>query len=439
MSSKKDQKSKTGMLSHFKVTSLCGAVLLFSLFTFSCSSSKEFSGFSYDPEGSTITTDKEIKPQYERTIGISSDGVWLTNEFPGARMNDFYKVNDSLYQVVLEPENHPINNSPWYSFKVWGDTAKTVRLKLNYRHGNHRYYPELSNDGSQWTAIDSTSFAEDTVKGTATLTLNLNKKPLWISAQELLTADDYAVWADSLSKKPFVKQDTAGYSHQNRPIKKLVINELGEPGKPHGVLLITGRLHPPEVTGALASLHFIEELTSDTELAKKFRKKFEILAYPLANPDGVQNGHWRHNAAGVDLNRDWIAFNQPETRAIRDNILKHVATDSLKKVYYGIDFHSTNENIFYPINREIKTFPEDFTYVWVDSLQAAFPDTEFSVEPFDTSSPIAKNWIYRTFGADAVTYEVNDAENRDKIKAIARESARLVMQNLLREKGNYEN
>ncbi|MGK7371767.1 MAG: hypothetical protein ACNS64_16260, partial [Candidatus Halalkalibacterium sp. M3_1C_030] len=157
------------------------------------------------------------------------------------------------------------------------------------------------------------------------------------------------------------------------------------------------------------------------------------------NPDGVQNGHWRHNAAGVDLNRDWIAFNQPETRAIRDNILKHVATDSFKKVYYGIDFHSTNENIFYPINREIKTFPEDFTYVWVDSLQAAFPDTEFSVEPFDTSSPIAKNWIYRTFGADAVTYEVNDAENRDKIKAIARESARLVMQNLLREKGNYEN
>lgn len=421
------------MLSHFKASSHCGVLFIIALVATSCSSSEKFTGFSYDPEGATVTTDKEITPQHERTIGISSDGVWLSNEFAGARMNDFYKLNDSLYQVVLEPENYPINNSPWYAFKVWADSAKTVRLRLKYQHGEHRYYPELSHDGSSWSAIDSASYSQDTLQGTATLKLDLSEKPLWVSAQEVLTIDDYEVWADSLSRKTFVWQDTAGFSHQNRPVKKIVINELEDKNRPHGILLITGRMHPPEVTGALASLYFIDELTSDTETANKFRSKFEILAYPLANPDGVQNGHWRHNAAGVDLNRDWIAFNQPETQAIRNDILKHVRSDSQKRIYYGIDFHSTNENIFYPINREIKTFPEDFTYNWVDSLKNTFPDTEFSVEPFDTSSPIAKNWIYRTFGADAVTYEVNDNENRDKIEAIARTSARLVMQNLLEE------
>lgn len=426
------------MVLYFRISLIWGMLFFLALLAASCSSSEKFSGFSYDPEGATITTDKEITPQHERTIGISTDGVWLSNEFPGARMNDFYKLNDSLYQVVLEPENHPVNNSPWYAFKVWADTAKTISLRLQYRHGDHRYFPEISYDGSHWMPMDSTSFAEDTLNGTATLRLNLSEEPLWVSAQELLTVDDYAAWADSLSKIPFIKQDTAGYSHQDRPVKRLVINEIGNTSEPHGVLLITGRLHPPEVTGALASLHFIEELSSDTELAKEFRSRFEVIAYPLANPDGVQNGHWRHNAAGVDLNRDWIAFNQPETRAIRDNILQHVGTDSLKKVYYGIDFHSTNENIFYPINREIETFPEDFTYIWVDSLKAEFPETEFSVEPFDTSSPIAKNWIYRTFGADAVTYEVNDAEDRDKIESIARTSARLVMQHLLKEIENRE-
>lgn len=424
------------MLSHFKASSLWGVFLVFVLLNVSCSSSEKFSGFSYDPEGATVTTDKEITPQHERTIGISTDGVWLSNEFAGARMNDFYKLNDSLYQVVLEPENYPINNSPWYAFKVWSDTAKTVSLKLVYRKGEHRYYPEISRDGKNWSPIDSASYRQDTLQGTATLRLDLSEEPLWISAQEVLTVDDYAAWADSLSKKPFVWQDTAGYSHQERPVKKLVINELEDPNKPHGVLLITGRLHPPEVTGALANLYFLDELALNTETAKAFRSKFEVVAYPLANPDGVQNGHWRHNAAGVDLNRDWIAFNQPETRAIRDDILQHVGSDSLKKVYYGIDFHSTNENIFYPINREINTFPEDFTYIWVDALQEAFPDTEFAVEPFDTSSPITKNWIYRTFGADAVTYEVNDSENREKIEAIARTSARLVMKNLLEEMEN---
>lgn len=413
------------------------AVLVLLIFLVSCSASEKFTGFSYDPEGATITTDKEIAPQHERTIGISNDGIWLTNEFAGARMNDFYKVNDTLYQVVLEPENHPVNNSPWYAFKIWADTAKTVNIRLSYRHGEHRYYPELSSDGSTWTSIDTTSYRPDTLNGTATLTLDLTEEPLWVSAQELLTTDDYTQWADSLSQQPFVTQDTVGYSHQKRPIKKLTISDLPKNGT-HGVLIITGRLHPPEVTGALASLIFLEELASDTELAKRFRQNFEVIAYPFANPDGVENGHWRHNAGGIDLNRDWIAFNQPETQAIRDDIILHVNSDTLKKVFYGIDFHSTNENIFYPINKDIKTFPEDFTYTWVDSLITAFPDQEFSVEPFDTSSPITKNWIYRTFDADAVTYEVDDSADRARLKEIAKKSAQLVMINLLKEMEKLE-
>lgn len=409
-------------------------VIFLTLLLLGCSSSKEFSGFSYDPEGVTVTTDKEINPQHRRTIGVAQDGIWITNEFAGARMNDFYKVEDSLYQVVLEPENYPINNSTWYSFKIWADTLKTVKLRLAYEHGDHRYYPELSRDGQSWSSIDSTSFEVDTTAGTATLRLELSKEPVWVSAQELLTAEDYEAWADSLAQKPFIRRDTVGFTHQNRPIQKLSINGLSSGGN-HGVLIITGRLHPPEVTGAMASMIFIEELASDSELAREFRSHFEVLAYPFANPDGVQNGHWRHNAGGIDLNRDWKNFNQPETRAIRDDLLANIQGDPSKKVYYGIDFHSTNENIFYPINREIETFPEDFTYRWTDLLIEAFPDTEFEVEPFDTSSPITKNWIYHTFGADAVTYEVNDSADREKLKAIARKSAQLIMELLLEEKG----
>jgi len=112
--------------------------------------------------------------------------------------------------------------------------------------------------------------------------------------------------------------------------------------------------------------------------------------------------------------------------------------DSSRTVYYGIDFHSTNENIFYPINREINTFPEDFTYQWIDSLKQAFPEYPVSVEPFDTSSPITKNWIYHTFGADAVTYELNDAANRDSLQMVTQKSARLIMEQLLDAKENHK-
>ncbi|SHE62489.1 Zinc carboxypeptidase [Fodinibius roseus] len=405
-------------------------LLVFLMFQ-SCKSSEEFTGYSYDPEGVTNTADKEIQFQYSRTIGVAAEGIWISNEFEGARMNDFYRVSDSLYRAVIEPENHPINNSPWYSFKMHSNSPTTINLQLSYKHGKHRYLPKLSRDGKRWTRIDSSDIREDT-SGTATLTLDLNKNPLWISAQELLTYRDMVAWMDSISTATPTQLDTVGYSHQQRPVIKMTIGSA-PPDHKQGVLVITGRQHPPEVTGGLASRAFIEALTADTELAGTFRKEFEIWSYPLVNPDGVAEGHWRHNGAGIDLNRDWKNFNQPETRAIRDDLLP-INERPERRVYYGIDFHSTKSNIFYPIKRDISTFPEDFTYRWIEPLQEQFPETPFNVEPFDTNSPIAKNWIYQTFGADAVTYEVDDRADRQKLKEVSRQAAQIIMRHLLAEK-----
>lgn len=402
------------------------------LFFWGCSTSEEFSGYSYDPEGVTETTDKETNPHYIRTIGVDGGKVWVSNNFPGARMNDFYKVSDSLYRITIEPEHDAINNSPWYAFQIWSSKPDTIQLQLKYKHGQHRYIPKLSKNALQWQRIDSAHYAPDTTNGTATLTLDIDQQPLLVSAQELYTVDDYRQWANLLQIKKFVTTDTVGFSHKNRPILKLHINDIPA-DEPRGVMIITGRLHPPEVTGALGAKVFINELTADTELARTFRNHFEVWTYPLGNPDGVQQGHWRYNDRGVDLNRDWEYFNQPETRAIRDDLLT-LTSDSLRNVYYGIDFHSTDENLFYPINREEKTFPDDFTYQWIDSLKQTFPKYPIEVEPFPPNSPITKNWIYHTFGADAVTYEISDTAPRDSMRTVTRESARIIMKQLLEEK-----
>lgn len=400
----------------------------------SCTYQDQFTGYSYDPEGVTETTDKEIETQYKRIIGVDNSSVWISNEFDGARMNDFYKVNDSLYRVIIEPENLPINESPWYAFKIWSDTPKNIDLQLTYNHADHRYVPKLSSDGENWEVINNAHF--DTLNNRALLSLNLNKDTLWVSAQEQFNYDDFRSWSDLLAANSWITLDTVGFSHDQQPIVKMKITEV-DTSQNRGVLIITGRQHPPEVIGSIANEVFINELTSDSKLASEFRNEFEVWAYPFVNPDGVERGHWRHNARGVDLNRDWENFNQPETRAIRDDLLP-LQEDDLRKVYYGIDFHSTDENIFYPINREIETFPEDFTYQWIDSLKKEFPDYSLEVEPFPPNSPITKNWIYHTFGADGVTYEVNDEANRDSVRMIARESARIIMRRLLDEKAKAD-
>lgn len=489
---------------------LLSAVLLL---TTSCRST-EFTGFSYDPAGATVTTDKPIDPQPLRTIGFRADGVWFSNEFPGGRMSDVIRTGVDSFRVTVQPENRPINNSPWYAFSVYSETEKSIVIDLEYPGHRHRYVPKISLDGKRWAwALDSLSILaeKDLLADTATadmdsvtltadsawegasqsvaimdpravdglyepqeptlpidsasveqdstglsvidessdvpnpvfaytlanrLVLNVGKDPIWVSAQELTTTAELDMWLAAMSSRTGVIVDTAGFSRQGRPIPHLVIESVGAESasalrdRPTGVLLVIGRQHPPEIPGYLAMKYFLERVVMEGDsLSAAFRSRFEVQALPMLNPDGVENGHWRHNLGGIDLNRDWRPFNQPETRVARDVFLP-LRDRADRRVFYGLDFHSTSENIFYPIHREISTFPEDLTYHWLDAFSAVAP-LPFSIESFDTSSPIAKNWIWETFGADGVTYEVDDAAPREILEAFAHRSAEQLMIQLI--------
>ncbi|MGF1671303.1 MAG: M14 family metallopeptidase [Balneolaceae bacterium] len=409
-------------------------LLLFLIVVAGCKT-QEFTGFSYDPEGGNITTDRVITPQHKRTFGFLSDGIWISNEYKGARLSDSYRIGKNHYRVIIQPENAPINNSPWYGFKVWADQSTEIEIELNYPESRQRYTPKLSRDGgSSWSEIDPGSFHVDTLTETGHLKIQVDSDTLWVSAQELETTTHFNQWLSELKLKPYVSSSTIGYSHQNRPVKKVKI--VGNNTRnPKGVVILYGRQHPPEIPGYLVGIKFIQALAGDSETAERFRSYFDVWAFPMMNPDGVDNGHWRHNAAGVDLNRDWQAFNQPETRAVRDALLP-LKDRSDKKVFYAIDFHSTNESIFYPINRDIDTFPQHFTYRWYDTILESAENVKLNIESFDTSAPIAKNWTWHTFGVDAVTFEVNDDMTREYLQEFARKSAETFMELMISE---YEN
>ena len=133
---------------------------------------------------------------------------------------------------------------------------------------------------------------------------------------------------------------------------------------------------------------------------------------------------------GVDLNRDWLHFNQPEGRLVSDAFL-----DLKEKapVLFGIDFHSTQEDVFYTLSRDLETDPPGFTDAWLDAIRTAFPDYHVNDEPFGLGSPVSKNWFYETFNAPAVTYEVGDESDRALIRRLSTAAAEALMELLLDE------
>jgi len=301
------------------------------------------------------------------------------------------------------------------------------QVTLTYRDGDHRYIPKLSGDGRNWHPIDSEDFQADTLEGTVTLSLQIGPDTLWVSAQELITTANMQEWMRGLSQHDFVELEMIGTSVNGRELTAVEITE--NPGARRHVLII-GRQHPPEISGAIALKAFMERFVEDDDLSRRFRRDYVISAVPVVNPDGVDEGHWRHNAHGVDLNRDWVNFNQKETRAVRDFFLRRTQQAS-DPVFFAIDFHSTQTDLYYPLLPEMPTNPPHLLERWLDAIAQHFPEESLDIQPSGIALPTSKAFFYSTFQCPAVIYEVGDETDRELIRAKARYSATALMELLL--------
>lgn len=397
-------------------------LLIITAFLFSaCSARKKV-------QESTSATGKHkatINFQVRKNYVFNNGKIVFNNQFAGARLNQIAQENDSTFKITIEPENAPINSSPWYAFKVWSANNQNVYINLNYPTTAHRYDPKIKVSNG-WKNIKGVKVSTD--KKTASFKIKASRDTTLLTAQELMTVANGYSWEDSLIKVASLKKQIIGQSVLGKPIDALTTTESN--GKK--LIVILSRQHPPEVTGYMAMQEFIKTLTANTALAKSFRAKFELVLIPLINPDGVDQGNWRHSAMGVDLNRDWELFAQPETKAIKDYLLKKIE-DQQAKVYFGIDFHSTYSDVFYTNEDQPKnkTNIPGFTNKWLDALKDGIPNFKPNVKPSPNGGNVSKSWMGRVLHAEALTYEVGDDTPRDRLKMIGKVAAEKMMELLI--------
>jgi zinc carboxypeptidase len=383
---------------------------------------------NYDFPKPVDTKTREIQYQEKKIYADDEGGVYARNDFPGARLNNFERVNSRFYNVYINPENSPINNSAWYAFKIWSKEEKNIWLRFLYEGGKARYIPKLSKDGEHWQPIDSThfTFVND---GSAMMNLDVSTDTLWVAAQEIMDSRRIAKWADEMAEDKRVKFSSIGKSKLGRDLFFMELKSGKSKGK--DIIAVFSRQHPPEVTGFMAMQAFLDELLVN-EQSTAFFEKYRVLVYPLLNPDGVDLGHWRHNAGGIDLNRDWAYYNQPETRQVADHLVNAVAK-AKSRVVLGLDFHSTQKDVFYTLPDEegAKTVIPWFKQPWLEGIEASIDNYELNESPDEIGSPVSKGWFYTQFNAEAVTYEVGDETPRDFIELKGRTAARQMIKVLL--------
>ena len=398
-------------------------LLVFLIALISCKSADSVSFKTY-----VDTTTKPVLAQKKQTYALDDLGVYASNDFDGARLNGLKKANDSTAILLINPENEPINNSAYYAFKIWSNTNKSFYFTFQYPKGyKHRYIPKLKKD-KNWDIIDSTNvFKKDSI---VTIKLQLRKSPITVAAQQINSSSDVKTWYTNLikGKEDYVHFSNFGKSRLGRNLPVLDIYKGDKKNK--DVIVLLTRQHPPEVTGYFAFQEFLKAILSNSNLSNNFLNKYRVLAFPIMNPDGVDLGHWRHNAGGVDTNRDWSAYNQPEVKQTVEYITKILRKNN-SKLILGLDFHSTYEDVFYTNKiREGTTLP-NFIDNWFKALEQNIPNYKVNEAAGNSTKPVSKGWFLYGHNATGITYEIGDSTPKDRIQLIGKVTAEQMMSVLL--------
>lgn len=338
--------------------------------------------------------------------------VLVDFDFPGAGNLSCEIINSQHIKLFINSEtDDSINPSPWFAIRK-SKHSENIKIELDYGNYNYRYNPKISSDNKVWDNLNMLNILKKNNDKILVIDFLPSNKKQYIASQEIITQSWYYNWFNELKETGKVRSETIGFSVLKKPITMFFIEtDIKNP-----YIIILGRQHPPEVTGAFALKGFIDQLVSPSQLSQNFLNQYNIIFVPLMNPDGVDNGHWRYNVNKIDLNRDWGTFSQPETIAVNEKLIRLTANS---KLALFIDFHSTYNNIFYISENSSNNLSKFSLENWINNSSSGLFGIGYNFQLINSSNKdngVSKNYIYNKYNIPSMTYEVSDSEDRKKIK-----------------------
>jgi len=340
-----------------------------------------------------IQKSKTPKPYYS-LVDDKDNTLIFESRFESGNLLASYKINENIYQLILQNDTNTHGYSQWFFFRV-SNTKKGAIVNLNIINLMKSY--SLFNKGMK-ISIYSEKKSEQEKIGWEKRGENINyyRNGLFKyvkNSKRLLSSlifqyefeydDDVIYFANAipysytklnrelneyeLKEKtyPFFYRKTLCLTIAGNSVDYIVItdteNEYSSGNSfSQGVsnyqafnqhklgVIIMARTHPGETPGSWMMKGAIDFLLGKSDEAKLLRRNFIFKIIPMINPDGVICGNYRTSLAGCDLNRRWNKPNEiihPEVFKAKQMILK-LANSREISLICDLHGHSGAQNIF---------------------------------------------------------------------------------------------
>jgi hypothetical protein len=112
----------------------------------------------------------------------------------------------------------------------------------------------------------------------------------------------FGAWLESHRNDPALRVEELCRSRKGRAVALLRAGRLDEP---QGVVILTARHHACEAMASYALEGFVSAVLADDALGRRWRSRWQVVAVPFMDTDGVTDGDSGKNRDPHDHNRDY--------------------------------------------------------------------------------------------------------------------------------------
>ncbi|QJD89883.1 carboxypeptidase family protein [Duganella dendranthematis] len=303
----------------------------------------------------------------------------------------------------------------WFYYRVQG--AQGTPLRMNFLNAGGAAYPDGWKDYQAVASYDRDSwFRVPTSYDGQTMTINHTPEydSVYYAYFEPYSWERHLSLLDNAQLSPLVKLVDLGNTIDGRDLNMLVI---GDPEAEQKVWVIA-RQHPGETMAEWFVEGFVEALLDPANpFGRQCLKEAVFYVVPNMNPDGSVRGNLRTNAAGANLNREWLnptMERSPEVFLVKQK-MHEVGVDLC------LDIHGDEglPYVFVAGSESLPTFTADQAEAqqyFIDNFLIASPDfqdefgygeTPYTPETLTMGSP----HITHAFGCLSLTLEMPFKDN----------------------------
>lgn len=366
-------------------------------------------------------------PVVRGTQGRPPSALAISSQFDSGAI-EVVRLDDAADIQLKIRRDNAAELAQWFHFRLQGAAATPVTLRfLNasqcaYPRGWEGYRVVASHDRRHWRRIPT-----DYDGAVMTARFTPETDSVYLAYFEPYSWERHLDLIGSLAARAGVQLRRLGRTLDGRDLDLLRITDAAGavPAAHRRSVWLIARQHPGETMAEWFAEGFLQRLLDAHDpVARVLRARCVFHVVPNMNPDGSVRGNLRTNAAGANLNREWLAptmERSPEVFLVRQE-MQRTGVDLCLDVHgdeaIPYNFVAGAEGIadFTP---RLQGLQDAFKAAWL----AASPDFQDRVSYGPARATLANptlatNWVAQHFGCLAFTIEMPFKDNDDLPDAV---------------------